>query len=47
MAKPALLVDAGVLIALANIRDQYHGSLSEVLEGFFGELDSKPVLGGS
>jgi uncharacterized protein len=38
MAKPALLVDAGALIALANIRDQYHDSVSRTLERFFGEL---------
>jgi predicted nucleic acid-binding protein len=38
MAKPALLVDAGALIALVNVRDQYHGSISGALEGFFGEL---------
>jgi uncharacterized protein len=38
MAKPALLVDAGALIALVNIRDQYHGSISRTLEGFFGDL---------
>lgn len=38
MAKPALLVDAGALIALANIRDQYHDSVSRALERFFGDL---------
>jgi len=38
MAKPVLLVDAGALIALANIRDQHHESISRVLEAFFGEL---------
>lgn len=38
MARPALLVDAGALIALVNSRDQYHHSIRETLEGFFGEL---------
>lgn len=38
MAKPALLVDAGALIALINNRDHYHSSVSKTLAGFFGEL---------
>jgi predicted nucleic acid-binding protein len=38
MARPALLVDAGALIALVNDRDQYHDSISKSLSGFFGEL---------
>ncbi len=38
MARPALLVDAGALIALVNKRDRYHASVSEVLARFFGEL---------
>ena len=38
MARPALLVDAGALIALVNNRDRYHGSVSEILGKFFGDL---------
>ena len=38
MAKPALLVDAGALIALVNNRDHYHGSVSKILSVYFGEL---------
>lgn len=38
MARPALLVDAGALIALVNSRDQYHHGIRRTLEGFFGEL---------
>ena len=38
MARPALLVDAGALIALANNRDRYHGSISKILAEYFGEL---------
>lgn len=38
MARPALLVDAGALIAVVNNRDQYHSSISKTLAGFFGEL---------
>jgi len=38
MARPALLVDAGALIALVNHRDRYHGSVSEILGGFFRDL---------
>jgi hypothetical protein len=38
MAKPALLVDAGALIAVVNSRDQYHSLISRKFAGFFGEL---------
>lgn len=38
MARPALLVDAGALIALANNRDRYHGGISKILAEYFGDL---------
>lgn len=38
MAKPALLVDAGALIALINNRDHYHDRVSKILAVYFGEL---------
>jgi uncharacterized protein len=38
MAKPALLVDAGALIAVVNNRDQYHSRISRAFAEFFGEL---------
>ncbi len=38
MARPALLVDAGALIALANRRDKAHRSVYAFLDSYFGEL---------
>lgn len=38
MARPALLVDAGALIALVNSRDRYHIAVSQILGDFFGDL---------
>ena len=38
MARPALLVDAGGLIAIANARDRLHRPALDVLSEFFGDL---------
>ena len=38
MARPALLVDAGGLIAIANARDRLHQPSLAVLAEFFGDL---------
>ena len=38
MARPALLVDAGALIALVNNRDRYHSNISKILAEYFGDL---------
>ena len=38
MARPALLVDSGALIALANRRETANPSINRVLADFFGEL---------
>jgi hypothetical protein len=38
MARPALLVDSGALIALANRRETANPSVNRVLADFFGEL---------
>ena len=38
MARPALFVDAGALIALANNRDRFHSSISKTLAEYFGDL---------
>ena len=38
MARPALLVDSGGLIAIANARDRLHRPVLAVLTDFFGDL---------
>ena len=38
MARPALLVDSGGLVAIANARDRLHRPVLAVLSEFFGEL---------
>ncbi len=38
MARPALLVDSGGLVAIANARDHLHRPALAVLAAFFGDL---------